>query len=633
MLETMLNPKIRWIREKDGMVQTIGKSPDAASFRMECSSERESPEILLDFGRKVTGYVVIRTGAHSGDYFSLKYGPVEDCLILPLRAPMPYGGVYESEHYIACRYLRLSLSSDALQPQRVFAEDISVCLLASQYPVAKTGAFTCEDPDLNLVFERGAYTLELCMQKNSECCWYRMLDRPEFVDTFAREWKGRFSDYVIYDAPRRDRETWLGDLRAESLLAHTAFGAYDVVKNTLSLFYDIQRKDGTIPGSGSTWMDFLEFAVWGIIASWECYVYSGDHAFLEYMAPYVRKFIAYTDAHADERGFLFGDGSWCWTLPREGYNAGLQVLFTEALRCTAAMERALYNEDEAIRLENLREMIRENIQKEFWDEEAGIYRDTLRIVTPVMPVLLDVNCYAVVFGLATKEQAKRILAYARKHMWCEAGSTTLDVKITEAQLDESATRYPLADRIRSAPDPQKEMLWYMQPHNKMVWPFVNAYEVEARFLTGDTEGAFELIRRCWDTERFAETGTYWEIVDPDNPVFNFGTCVHVSKDDCYNSAAHGFSGWVAHLLQAYVLGVKPQKPGFAQTSVRPQTGPLRQISGAVPTPSGLLRVRIEKTDEVYTIEVIAPRGVQVSIDLSEQELGGRRAATRVHESE
>ena len=467
------------------------------------------------------------------------------------------------------------------------------------------------------------------MQKNSEACWYRMLNRPEFIDEFAKSWRGRYGEYVIFDSPRRDRETWLGDLRAEALLAYTAFGAYDIVKNTLSLFFDIQRKDGTIPGSGSTWMDFLEFEVFGIIAAWECYLYSGDRAFRDYMYPYIRKFIGYVDDNADERGFIAGDGSWMWTLPREGYNAALQILLAEALKGVALLEREMNNAPEAERLEALREKIIANVQKEFWDEEAGIFRENFRIVTPRMPVPLDANCFAIDFGVATPEQSRRILDYIKKNMWCEYGSASLDIKVKEARLEEGLTKYPLIDRINNAPDPSAEMITYMRPHNRMVWPFANSYEVQARLSQGDTEGAFELIKRCWDKDRFAETDTFWEMVDPTNPVFNFGLCVHNSKDDCHNSAAHGFSGWVAHLLQSEVLGVKPLKPGFAETVVAPHTGSLNDVCGTVPTPSGAIKVEIRKTDKLYRIDVEAPEGVVITPELSERELGGRRAEINI----
>lgn len=629
MSGNIIHPTVRWVKENEGSVRTTVGVDSVLTFSMECYSDRKSPEILLDFGKKVTGYIVISSRMHSHDYIDVKYGPVENCLILPLRVKMPYGGVYQSEHYITGRYFRISVSSNSLQPQPIMAQDVTVYMLKSQYPVDHVGRFDCDDEDLNTVYQRGAYTLELCMQKNSEACWYRMLERPEFLDSFAKNWRGRYGEYVIFDSPRRDRETWLGDLRVEALLAYTAFDAGDVVKNTLSLFYDIQRKDGSIPGSGSTWMDFLEFTVFGIIASWECYLYTGDRAFMEYMTPYVRKFIGYVDSYVDERGFLYGDGSWMWTLPREGYNAALQILLTEALQDVALLERELHNESEAIRLNNLRCKIISNIQEEFWDEEAGIFRERFRIVTPTMPVPLDANCFAIVFGVATPEQSRRILHYIKEHMWCACGSASLDIKMKEARLEDGLTKYPLIDRIRNAPDPSAKMVRYMTPHNRMVWPFVNAYEVQARLMTGDTDNAFELIRRCWDTERFSETGTYWEIVDPENPVFNFGPCVHDSKDDCFNSAAHGFSGWIAHLLQTAVLGINPIKPGFAEVKVAPKTGKLRRINGAVPTPRGLLTVSIEKNDTIYCLKVTAPEGVEVTVDISEQELAGRHSETAI----
>ncbi len=624
MTGNVLHPTVRWVKENEGTVQTTVAENGAVTFSIACQSDKKSPEILLDFGRKVTGYIVFVSNTHTYDFLDVKYGPVEDCLILPLRVPMPYWGVYEGEHFLAGRYFRISVSSDALQPQPVSAQNVQVYMLPAQYPVVNAGSFVSEDEDLNTVYRRGAYTLELCMHKNSEACWYRMLNRPEFIDTFCKQWKGPYGEYVIYDSPRRDREAWLGDLRAEALLAYTAFGAYDVVKNTLALFFDVQRKNGVIPGSGSTWMEFLEFNVFGIIATWECYLYSGDRDFLNYAYPYLRRFIGYVDSHVDGRGFLYGTGTWMWTLPREGYHPGLQILMTAALRGLAQIERIMDNVAEAERLEALREKILANVQKEFWDEEKGVFGDRIRIITPVMPVALEVNCYAITFGVATPEQRARILDYFKEHMWHETGSTTLDIKITEATLEPGLTDYPIRDKIMNAPDPAAEMVLRMRPHNKMVWPFANAYEVESRFMAGDVDNAFELIRRCWDTDRFAETDTYWEIVDPENPVFNFGPCVPDSKDDCYNSAAHGFSGWVAHILQAYVLGVKPVKPGFAETAVRPQTGHLNTVSGTVPTPHGRIAVRIEKTAEVYRLEIQAPAGVAVTAELSDKELGGRR---------
>ena len=163
MAGNIMCPAVRWVKENEGTVQTMVGADGALTFSIECSSDRKSPEILLDFGKKVTGYIVFRSHTHSYDYIGVKYGPVEDCLILPLRVPMPCWGVYQGEHYITGRYFRISVSSDALQPQPIVAKEVTVYMLASQYPVDYAGYFTCDDEELNTVYQRGAYTLELCI--------------------------------------------------------------------------------------------------------------------------------------------------------------------------------------------------------------------------------------------------------------------------------------------------------------------------------------------------------------------------------------------------------------------------------------------------------------------------------------
>ena len=584
----------------------------------------EAPCIMLDFGKKVTGYLVIETSAHSKDIFHMKYGPTADCLILPLAADMPETGRYVSDHYVTCRYIRLSLYSLAMQACCCFADIQAIYMLSSQYPVSRTGSFTCDDEDLSLVYKRGSYTLELCMQKYSESCCYRQIHRPEFIDVMSRTWKGKYSDYVMFDAPRRDREVWLGDIRVENLLAMSAFGAYDVAKNSLCLFSDLQRKDGLVPGCGSSQLDFIEYGFWGIIAVWECYLYSGDREFLSHMHPFIKNLIEYVDSNHDERGFLAGDGNWMWTLPREGFNAGLQMILARSLECAALIERELYDRGEAARLDEMAVSVQKQIDKEFWDETRGVYTDRLRIVTTSMPVPLDINCYAVVFGIAGPERSVRILDYLKEHMWTQAGSSTIDYKVTDARLEDNLVKYPLIGEIQSSPDPAAALVRLMTPHNKMIWPFINAYEVQARFMAGDTENAFELIRRCWDRSRFEETGTYWEIVDPNNPVFNFGSCYPTPKDDCHNSAAHGWSGWVAHILQTEVLGIKPTAPGFRRVSIVPQTGFLGDVRGTVPTPHGNIEVCIHKDNQTYQLTYTVPEGVEADVCVGESEHAGRK---------
>ncbi|MDD2361876.1 MAG: amylo-alpha-1,6-glucosidase [Oscillospiraceae bacterium] len=624
MAGKILTPTVLSVAHGEGTVACdFGQRADALG-RIACGFDKKSPEILLDFGRKVTGYLEIRTDGHSGDSFKLRYGPTSDCLHMRQRVPMPETQVYLGEYYIACRYLALSIDTDSIQANDVYANIVSVRLITSQYPVVYGGAFTSEDDVLNTVWRRGAYTLELCLQKYRESCRYRMKNFDESIGAFSANWKGPYGTYVIMDGPRRDREAWLGDIRAEALGIYTAFGAYDVCKNSLALFGDLERTDGFTVGSGSTWQNFIEYNLWGVIAVWECYFYTGDLAFLEHALPHVRNILSAVESRLDERGFISNDASWMWTIPREGYNAGTQAILYETLRCGAQIERVLHFSVQSAHWESLREKIKKNIIREFWNEKKGVFEENLRLKLSKKPVLLDVNCYAVIFGIANEEKAERILRYLKDNMWTPYGSVTMDMKIEDAELDDDLKYYPLTRLVKSAPNPKAELERFMWAHNRTVWPFINAYEVEARFCVGDVEGALELIQRCWGQPYFDETDTFWEFVHPENPVFNSGSCYYLPKDDCYNSAAHGWSGWVGYLMQSYILGVKPVKPAFSVTAITPQTGHLRHVNGVVPTPHGDISVKIEKATDVYRLTVTKPAAVEIYVNLTEAETGGSK---------
>jgi alpha-L-rhamnosidase-like protein len=60
----------------------------------------------------------------------------------------------------------------------------------------------------------------------------------------------------------------------------------------------------------------------------------------------------------------------------------------------------------------------------------------------------------------------------------------------------------------------------------------------------------------------------------------------------WGTPVHGWSSTPTRDLVAYVLGITPDEPGFARVRVAPRPGRLRELAGAVPTPHGLVEVRI-----------------------------------------
>lgn len=78
-----------------------------------------------------------------------------------------------------------------------------------------------------------------------------------------------------------------------------------------------------------------------------------------------------------------------------------------------------------------------------------------------------------------------------------------------------------------------------------------------------------------------------------------------TRSDCHAWSAHPMYG-----LLSIALGVRPVGPGYEQVEIAPNFGPLRKMSGKVPTPRGMIEVTAEKNaaGELVT-SVTIPAGV------------------------
>jgi hypothetical protein len=80
---------------------------------------------------------------------------------------------------------------------------------------------------------------------------------------------------------------------------------------------------------------------------------------------------------------------------------------------------------------------------------------------------------------------------------------------------------------------------------------------------------------------------------------------------------HGWSSTPTRDLVAYVLGITPEEPGYARVRVAPRLGRLREAAGAVPTPHGLVEVRVSGgeavVDSPVPVLVVPEDGSQVEL--------------------
>jgi hypothetical protein len=204
------------------------------------------------------------------------------------------------------------------------------------------------------------------------------------------------------------------------------------------------------------------------------------------------------------------------------------------------------------------------INARLWDPTVGAYVDgDLRDHHP-----LDANALAVLYGVAPAERATSALSFLHDRLWTEVGTIVADLPYGAWAQDGA------------------------------VWPAYVAQEVEARFAVGDGGNALDLIRRVWGSMLSRDpASTFWEYALQDGSIHDGST-----------SLAHGWSTGAVSALSRFVLGVRPTAPGYRAYIVAPHPANLSWACGAVPTPSGPIRVAWQNTAGSLTVAVEAPLG-------------------------
>ena len=105
--------------------------------------------------------------------------------------------------YSAFRYAHLLFPSATQGPLR-----LRVTVDHKYYPVQYRGTFDCSDPLLTRIWYTGAYTAHLCMQED------------------------------IWDAPKRDRARWIGDLHVSGEVINDVFADRFLMEQTLTRLRD-----------------------------------------------------------------------------------------------------------------------------------------------------------------------------------------------------------------------------------------------------------------------------------------------------------------------------------------------------------------------------------------------------------
>jgi alpha-L-rhamnosidase len=521
--------------ELNGFESLTQSVPSGAALSVQLPAavvrEQDAPQILLDFGREVAGRLEIQSASDQPSDVTVQYGESE---IEALRDPYlgidpvhvaPHATAYGPKSAFRYALIRFTGGRDARYKW--------IGLDGIAYPVTYKGYFSSSDAALNQMWMIGAYTAHLCMQDD------------------------------IWDAPKRDRGRWMGDLDVSGRTIEDAFGGGFLMDDTLNHLLGTApiRKDvNGIPGYSAFW----------VIGETEYYRHTGSMQQLESTHTRLVQLLQYMETEMDQRN-LYADKNHAWPFvdwspELNGDDVetirGTQFEFYAAFRDGAFLLRALHDTANA-----------ERFEKEADAMKAAAQR-YLRDPSGTFGTRWQTNAYAVLSGVADPSQYPAI--------WRNVLSTVGHVKYN-----------PL-----------------------IITPYYNYYVISAMARMGHRAEALDWIRHYWGGMLEEGATSFWEGYDPSwYKGIDFHASLQADNISGYRvSLAHGWSSGVTPWLTEQVLGIHARGPGFTQVDIRPDLIDLEWVKGAEPTPRGMLGVSIRKASG-YITSIDLPLGTEARVSV------------------
>jgi alpha-L-rhamnosidase len=367
------------------------------------------------------------------------------------------------------------------------------------------------------------------------------------------------------DCPWREQALYAMDGRNQALAGYYCFGNYDFAAASLDLLAKGMNDDGWLElcAPASVPITIPSFSLAWILALDDYLLFSGDRTFVRDRLPVARRILETAARESTGPVIVTPRGPRMWNyyewapgmdgsdrrgtfgvLDAERFDAPLNLFYLLALDAAARMAHETGTADEFTT--KAREL-RAAFTSTFWD--SGERAVVTRAGAGQAPHFAELT------------QALAIIAGV----------------VPEAELDQL--------RERLAGDGNG---FVASTLSHMLYKFEALLTDRERFAPR----VFELIKRDWGYMLAQGATSFWETIDGASAFGNAG------------SLCHGWSGIPAWFYGAYVLGVRPTTPGFAEYKFEPVRGVFDRAKGTVPTPGGPIDVewRIEKGEVVPQVK-------------------------------
>ena len=313
--------------------------------------------------------------------------------------------------------------------------------------------------------------------------------------------------------------------------------------------------------------------------------WTGDRQLAKDLYPVAARTLDWTASFRDGSGLLENKPDRApWRLfvdlspvDKRGVVTAWQALYARALRAAAEVAEAAGDDEAASHDRSEAEAVGEAVRHRLWDADRGLFADARLFEHVSTSASAVTNYYALYGGLATEDQADRILAA----LWEDDQTETAD--------------------------------W--GPYQN---PFVKYFALVALLERGQVERALAMIRSYWGTMARRGLVTVPEVFplpDAESAASRDGQI-----DGPYSHGplpavlCHGWGVHPASLVAQWVLGVQPAGPGYEPILLAPMPGDIRQIRGNVWTPKGPVEVDIGHNGRGRRVRITVPAGAAYRLD-------------------
>lgn len=419
-------------------------------------------------------------------------------------------------------------------------------IMPHEYPIEYRGSFECNNDLFNEIFKVSRRTLELCMHEHYEDC------------------------------PWREQALYSMDSRNQALCGYYCFGEYDFPQASFELLGLGLQDDGFINLCAPSEFPITipSFSLAWILETAEHLLYSGRNDVTELQYTRIKKMLEiYIKALKDDL-LLCPQGTKFWHFYEwaEGMyddfpdlnkinglrnlqgdvsiDAPLNFFLILALNSAAFIAEQCEDYNNAGLYRLISEKVKNAVNRVFWNDSKKLYINNLRPV--------EGNNYS--------ELTQALALYSNT---CY-GESAVDLRRKLSLKENGLVKCTLSHSIFK----YEALLQEPEKYAKTV---------------------FDLISDDWGYMLQKGATSFWE------------TIKGASDFDGAGSLCHGWSAIPVYFYQAYILGIKPEKPGFKSFSFHPVFNVCDNACGKIPTPFGNINISWEKVINVITFRVDYPK--------------------------